>query len=119
MRKPRPNYKQWVLEAQEARAQQERKDRELREVLERAEQGLRRSQKLFDDLVRQMARLGMPEAYEECLKVLGLVPPVTRIQIRTAYLNLAKVHHPDAGGNADEFRRIETAYSSVLAKRPE
>jgi DnaJ-class molecular chaperone len=53
--------------------------------------------------------------YSQSLEVLGLSPPVTRLEIRTAYLNLAKVHHPDAGGDADAFRRIDDAYRAALA----
>jgi hypothetical protein len=52
--------------------------------------------------------------YRMSLRVLGLVPPSTRDQIETAYRKLARVHHPDTGGSAYEFRRIETAYRTAL-----
>jgi hypothetical protein len=51
---------------------------------------------------------------QENLKVLGLTPPVTQHEIRAGYLKLAKVHHPDAGGDVEAFMRIESAYRTAL-----
>lgn len=33
-----------------------------------------------------------------------------------AYRALAKVHHPDAGGNPDDFKRLRTAYGDALKR---
>jgi hypothetical protein len=51
--------------------------------------------------------------YSENLKVLGLVAPVTRLELRKAYIGLAMIHHPDRGGNTAEFQRIQGAYEEA------
>lgn len=46
---------------------------------------------------------------EDALKVLGLGPTATREQIKAAHRELSGKHHPDAGGNEDEFKKIQAA----------
>lgn len=36
--------------------------------------------------------------------------------VRNAYRALAQVHHPDHGGNADEFKRLREAYALAIAE---
>lgn len=48
------------------------------------------------------------------LAQLGLLPPYTVDDVRQAYLELAKKTHPDAGGSADEFSRVQQAYEQAL-----
>jgi hypothetical protein len=89
------------------------RDRERREQSRlRWEQSEKRWQEIFDRH-SALGRRGGPGC-RESLQVLGLSPPVTRDEIRTAFLNLARVHHPDAGGDAEAFVRIESAYRSAL-----
>ena len=45
--------------------------------------------------------------------VLGLKRDASQEQIRTAYLSLAKVHHPDKGGSKEEFSKISNAYVNL------
>ena len=47
--------------------------------------------------------------------MLGLKRPVTKEEIRAAYRRAVKLHHPDAGGDAEEFIRIEAAYREAMA----
>lgn len=47
---------------------------------------------------------------EDYYKILGLERDATPDQIKKAYRNLAKTHHPDVGGNEEEFKKISTAY---------
>jgi curved DNA-binding protein CbpA len=42
--------------------------------------------------------------------ILGVSKDATPEEIKTAYRNLAKIHHPDKGGSEKEFNRIQTAY---------
>lgn len=37
--------------------------------------------------------------------------------VRKAYRELCKVHHPDVGGNPDEFRRVQTAWENICDKK--
>jgi DnaJ-domain-containing protein 1 len=46
----------------------------------------------------------------DCFAVLGLSLSATLDQIKARNRELAKVHHPDRGGDAAEFNRINAAY---------
>jgi hypothetical protein len=46
-------------------------------------------------------------------EVLGVPPNATPDEIRRAYLALARRHHPDAGGTADEMRRLNEAWAAL------
>jgi DnaJ-domain-containing protein 1 len=50
-------------------------------------------------------------------EVLGVRPNAAPEIIGAAYRALAKVHHPDAGGNAEEFKRVRAAYEQALQAR--
>jgi DnaJ domain len=50
-------------------------------------------------------------------KALGVVPEASDLVLRERYLALARTHHPDRGGDANEMRRINDAYERVLAHR--
>ncbi len=45
--------------------------------------------------------------------VLGVSPGASQAEIRRAYLTLARRHHPDAGGDADEMRRLNEAWAAL------
>jgi hypothetical protein len=50
--------------------------------------------------------------------VLGVDPNAKHEEIRSRYLELAKLHHPDSGGNTQEFAEISTAWK-VLGNKNE
>ncbi len=52
---------------------------------------------------------------ENWWQVLGVGPDADESAIRNAYRALARVHHPDAGGNPEEFGRLQEAYRDALA----
>ena len=47
------------------------------------------------------------------LRTLGLGPDATLQEARAAYRKLAKEHHPDLGGDPEEFRRIQAAWQQL------
>jgi hypothetical protein len=47
--------------------------------------------------------------------ILGLTPPFTIDDVKAAYRAKAKESHPDAGGDANAFNQVETAYRTALA----
>ena len=46
--------------------------------------------------------------------VLGIREDADKQSAVNAYRALAKIHHPDAGGNAEDFRRLRKAYEEGL-----
>jgi DnaJ domain len=49
---------------------------------------------------------------------LGLQPTANNAEIKTAYHLLARVHHPDKGGDPIKFQQITEAYNTLIAKQP-
>ena len=46
--------------------------------------------------------------------ILGLDPDASPEAVRRAYINLAKTHHPDAGGDTTKFQEILWAYQIIM-----
>ncbi|WP_436343128.1 restriction endonuclease [Natronorubrum sp. FCH18a] len=51
---------------------------------------------------------------EGAYRVLGIEPPATADEIKSQYRELVKEAHPDAGGTAAEFKRIQEAYTTLV-----
>jgi hypothetical protein len=49
--------------------------------------------------------------------VMGLSRTATKAEIVNAYRALAKVHHPDVGGDVEQFKRLRAAYEAALKER--
>lgn len=47
-------------------------------------------------------------------QTLGLDPSATPAEIKTAYRNATKTHHPDRGGESERFREIQRAYEVLI-----
>jgi curved DNA-binding protein CbpA len=47
--------------------------------------------------------------------VLGLRWGASRDAIKAAHRRLVKQHHPDLGGSAEAFRRVNEAYQQLVA----
>jgi len=47
-------------------------------------------------------------------EALGLPETATEAQVKEAWRKLASQHHPDRGGDADEFGRLRKAYDEAL-----
>ena len=46
-------------------------------------------------------------------QVLGVSKDADASEIKKAYRKLASKHHPDKGGDADEFKKVQTAYDTL------
>ena len=51
----------------------------------------------------------------DALRTLGLRKGATPEEIKKAYKRLAREHHPDKGGDSNEFIKIHDAYESLKA----
>jgi hypothetical protein len=49
----------------------------------------------------------------EFLAVLGLAPPVSEEDVKQAYLLKARTAHPDQGGSAEDFKRLQEAFEQA------
>jgi ribosome-binding ATPase YchF (GTP1/OBG family) len=49
----------------------------------------------------------------ECISILGLLPPVTAEDVKQAYLAKARTAHPDRGGDAAAFMRLQKAFDEA------
>ena len=50
-----------------------------------------------------------------CWEILGSINPTKDTEyIKKAYLNLAKIKHPDAGGTVESFQELQQAYEHAL-----
>jgi DnaJ domain len=47
-------------------------------------------------------------------EVLGCKSDANREDVRNAYKSLARVHHPDVGGNEEDFKRLRLAYDEAM-----
>jgi DnaJ-domain-containing protein 1 len=55
-------------------------------------------------------------AVESQFAVLGLAPGATLHDVKTAYRDKVKQHHPDQGGEIQEFLRLQEAYEFLLTQ---
>ena len=47
-------------------------------------------------------------------EILGVKQDATKADIRNAFRALSKIHHPDAGGDPNDFKRLRGAYDDGL-----
>ena len=50
----------------------------------------------------------------DCFEVLGVKPNATNEEIKKAYHQKSKIHHPDMGGNMQDFLKIQEAYEDAI-----
>ncbi|MGI9424933.1 MAG: hypothetical protein ACR2PA_17175 [Hyphomicrobiaceae bacterium] len=62
-----------------------------------------------------MATVGLKPVMAEERTVLGLVGTVNKSKVLSAFRKLAHTHHPDSGGDPDQFRKIVDAKDNLLA----
>ncbi len=65
------------------------------------------------------ARLRLTRHEKECLKILriertDLMKGPQSVRIKSAYKRMAKVYHPDMGGDAEKFKRLNEAHRQML-----
>jgi curved DNA-binding protein CbpA len=64
----------------------------------------------------QKGRQAAPDRQrDEALAILELAWGASQAAVKAAHRRLVKVHHPDMGGDAESFRRINDAYQLLIA----
>lgn len=46
-------------------------------------------------------------------ELLGVSPTASQDELRAAYRRACRLHHPDRGGDAAEFHRVQTAWAAI------
>lgn len=62
-------------------------------------------------------RAGSNKAVKDPFKDLGVNPKATDAEIKKAWLNLMRKHHPDAGGDPEEAKKVNAAFQEILRRR--
>lgn len=52
--------------------------------------------------------------YQDAIRFLNLSYPITQDSVKSAYRRLARIYHPDAGGNPEQFKKLSRAYQVAL-----
>ncbi|MFM7464906.1 MAG: J domain-containing protein [Cyanobium sp.] len=63
---------------------------------------------------REPGGTATPDPRREALRLLGLEGGASPQAIKRAYWRLAKTHHPDLGGDAEAFHRLDAAYRLLV-----
>lgn len=71
---------------------------------------------LINRAFKGFAALPDPDA-RKWWEVLGVDKTADDAAIKQAYFNLAKIHHPDRGGDAVMFDQVQKAYDLAIGKR--
>ena len=58
--------------------------------------------------------LALTDGKKPCWEILGLPKDATKDEVRARYRDLAKTHHPDAGGDKGAFSRLSNAYEEFI-----
>lgn len=53
--------------------------------------------------------------FTDYYKLLGIAPTANTLQIRRAFIQKAKQHHPDVGGSTDAMRLLNLAYKTLTS----
>lgn len=61
--------------------------------------------------------LMLPSGQRDWWEVLGVKRDASTAEIGNAYRSLAKVHHPDYGGDQETFKRLRAAYDQAMRER--
>jgi DnaJ-domain-containing protein 1 len=62
---------------------------------------------------RQERQSGGGSPYSREFAILGVSPNSGKDAVRKAYRSLAKIHHPDMGGDSRRFQEIKSAYDTI------
>ena len=56
------------------------------------------------------------QALEAHFETLGLAPDASLTDVKMAYREMVKLHHPDQGGSVHDFLKLQEAYEFILTE---
>ncbi|WP_231040456.1 DnaJ domain-containing protein [Bacillus velezensis] len=92
--------------------------KEMQEFYKKAEEEAERARESFRrDFKQEKRNTTYHQTYRQKLEsMFGLTSPYTKSELKSAYKNLAKKHHPDMGGDSQKFIEINKAYEYLLKR---
>ncbi len=72
---------------------------------------------IADTMANAYLQLAAPERQRDPYEVLGIRPDTPETVMEASYKALAKVHHPDKGGDPEKFKEIRDAYERITKER--
>jgi DnaJ-domain-containing protein 1 len=98
---PLPGYPHVLQDAYRRQAEQQNQERQ--------EQEQRRQENFWRQAATFMSQ------GSSCWEVLGVPPTASMVDVQSHYRELVKQHHPDRGGDANLFMRVQEAYDQARA----
>jgi DnaJ-domain-containing protein 1 len=92
-----------------------RRDR-YREEYEREQRERQQRERERERQQRQQQNREWSNPFTDWYAVLGLSPNATMDEVKKAHRRLAMQHHPDRGGDAATFRKIQEAFERITGK---
>ncbi len=101
--------------AEDAAARIHESDQRYQEQVRLQQEELERMKRVYAEILKHFEREFLPPQVADALHLLGLPTDASFDAIHKRYRELAKQHHPDRGGDPEQFKRIQAAYSCVVA----
>jgi hypothetical protein len=114
VRRDQENHRQQQAQRERQARSQQQADRE-REARRQQEAWRQRQARRQQESQSNARQTGPDRQRAEALIVLELSHGASLAAVKAAHRRLVKCHHPDMGGDAEAFRRINAAYQLLIA----
>lgn len=102
-------YKESTITEEEKEQMKKGRDKRLKE---REEEIKEFRKKYGDPFGKFLNSFGVNDNH----KILGVERTASKDEVKKAYRDLCKKHHPDVGGNIEKFREINEAYKKIIER---
>lgn len=95
-------------------AQMSEANRVFQEQERMRQEELARMKRIREAMLRELKETYVPQKVIDAFRVLELSVDASFEEVRQQYRKLAKQYHPDAGGNQEQFIKVNKAYTCVI-----